>query len=217
MPYELTVVFSFSIGIAAVIGGIRFKNTDSAYHPFVIYTWVAFVNEVVSYLVSMRGGQTTLNNNVFVLVEGMLLLWQAKRWKLFMNLKWLYIVLQLSVPVVWLWTAVAENGLWRILSEYRIYTGILMLLIFIPFNSRLLFEFFKPVVRNPAFILSLGVLLFFTFKVLMEFFYQAGIDGTEAYLQGVFTVHIFVNLFVNLLYITGVLWMPTKPRFISFS
>ena len=217
MLYQIYVIFSFSIVIAAVIGGIRFRKMDPTYHPFVLLTWLASCNEILSYIFGLFKITTNLNNNVYVLFEAFLLLWQAKKWKVFEARNGLYIALQLGLLLCWLIDAFFSHGLLNLLSIYRVISGALMVVIFIGYSNSLLFQFSKPAARDSSFLISLGLIFFFSVKIPGEIFWWQGVTSSDRYLRGLYNVIIFINLFVNLLYIIAVLWIPKKAKYTTCS
>ncbi len=210
------VLFSFSIIIAALIGGVRFTKIDPAFYPFVFLTWLASLNEILSFVFGKYGITTNLNNNIYVLLEAWLLVWQAKRWNVFGKAVILYRALLAVITVVWLYQ-VFSAGINVMLYGYRIFYAVLMLFIFIGYNNKLLFEYFRPVIRSSAFLISTGLMFFFTFKILVELYWWLGVNNSDRFLFGVYNVIVFINLFVNILYTIAMLWIPTKPKYTTFS
>jgi len=80
MQYIWFVAFTCSIFIAAIIGWVRFNRIDPAFRPFIACLWLGAVNESISICLSLRGMNNFANNNVYVLFEAILLLWQIRRW-----------------------------------------------------------------------------------------------------------------------------------------
>ena len=217
MSYISYYLFSYSIFIAAAIGLIRFKKLNKAYYPFIFLLWAGSANELISSVVQSRGGSSNLNNNIYVLAEALLLVWQARNWKVFETNKWLFWVLEIGLLLSWLSEAMLSGGLSQLHSVFRIIAGTVILMIFIGFSNRLLFQYAKPVAKDAAFLISIGLIFFFSFKILVEIYWWQGATSSVRYLEGLYLVVACINLFVNLLYIIAVLWIPTKARFTTFS
>ena len=216
MPYIVYVYFSFSIAIAAITGGVRFNKIDPAYFPFIFYLWLATANEIVTFVLSTRHITTNLSNNIYVLPEAWLLVWQAKRWNAIQS-KNVYLFLQVAVTIGWLVEVFVSNGLYDLHSVFRILTAALYLVIFIGYSNRLIFQYDRPVIKDAGFLISIGLVFFYSFKILVEVYWWQGVDASDKYLYGLFNVIVFINLLVNLLYIIAVLWIPTKAKFTTFS
>src|SRR5687767_12349073 len=105
MNYFVSAFFSLSIGIGAVIGLIRSTKTDRAFLPFLVLTWVGFLNELVSLGLMQNGYSNVVPFNLFVLAEALLLTWQFHRWGLFQKSQGPYYGLQAAFIAAWVWEA----------------------------------------------------------------------------------------------------------------
>src|SRR6478736_4543371 len=130
MPYILYVYCSFSIAIAAIIGGLRFSRIDPAYYPFIFFLWLATTNEIVTYSLSTLNITTNISNNVYVLLEAWLLIWQARKWNAISSRTW-YWVLQFAITICWLVDVISSQGFYNLHSVFRIIAGALFLVLFI--------------------------------------------------------------------------------------
>src|SRR5947209_8534129 len=96
----LTEISSYSILVPAVIALIRFKEIQTKYRPFLFLIWIGTINEVISNILIWKGHYTILNNDIYYLVEALMLTWffmkmngNALRWKWFIGLMVLFIIL----------------------------------------------------------------------------------------------------------------------------
>jgi hypothetical protein len=44
---------------------------------------VGLLNEIISFIVAQSGHSNSLNNNIYALIESLLIAWQFKEWDLF--------------------------------------------------------------------------------------------------------------------------------------
>jgi hypothetical protein len=214
MNYYVVVAFSFSILIAACIGIYRIRTIAAAYYPFILYTWLAAVNEAASYYLSKTMHNNTLNNNIYVLPETLLLLYQFKRWGIFNNSKYFYYALFISVCAFWLWEYHDVNSLMTVRLHYRLYSAFLIVLMSVHLSSKLIIEYRKNLYRHPAFLVCAGLILLNTFLIFVETFWMYGLQVYPAFRSNIFYILAFINLFVNLLFTFAVLCIPLKPRYI---
>ena len=80
MTYHTTLIFSLSILIASLIGWVRFRKIDPAYYPFLYCLWIGSLNEIINYILAANHQTNALNNNIYALLESLLLLWLFKNW-----------------------------------------------------------------------------------------------------------------------------------------
>ena len=215
MTYELATIFSLSIGIGAIIGLIRFEKINPAYYPFLYCIWIAFFNEVLSYYITRKGGSNGINNNIYALTESILIVWFFKNMNLFRNVKWLFGVILSSFILVWAGEIIFGKGINQTTSYFRIfYSFVVVIMSGIMLNMQL-FRERKNILKNAIFLICLAFLIYYTYKIIVTVFvlYATKEAKTSPFAINLFTILIYINLFINLVYAIAVLWMPSKHRF----
>jgi hypothetical protein len=71
--------------------------------------------------------------------------------------------------------------------------------------------------RNAKFLICCGVIIFYTYCVLVNSFYVFKLPQSDTFMANIYYILVFVNLFVNLLYALATLWIPTRQRFTLLS
>lgn len=215
MSYTWMTLFSFSIWIAAVIGVARFKNLDPIYHPFIYCTWVAAFNELLSYSLIAAGASNAINNNCYILVETIFIIWQFKKWDALQRFTLWYTTVIVLIILAWL----IENFVLANLTKTVIYCRVLYATIIICLSvnttSFMIVNERDKLIRNPVFIICMSYIIFFSYKIIMELCWYYGLSIADAFTVYVFRIFTWVNLFVNLLFSIVIIWIPSKPRYIS--
>ncbi|MFT3982224.1 MAG: hypothetical protein QM687_17270 [Ferruginibacter sp.] len=214
MNYELMVLFSYSIVPAFLAGVSRFRFINSCYHPFIIYISIGLVNEIVSSIVIHHGYSNAVNNNIFYLLEGWLLLMQFYRWKLFGDKQFLYPICVMLMILLWLPYNIPLEKLQTYTPWFRsIEGGIIMILAIITINRHII-EFDGTLIRSPVFLISIGFCIYFSTVILMEVFLYYGSTKSIGLQDAIFKASSIINMITNLLYLIAILCIPSKPRFI---
>ncbi|HMG67590.1 MAG TPA: hypothetical protein VK588_07885, partial [Chitinophagaceae bacterium] len=150
MNYYVGVSFSFSVGIAAVIGWIRFKKIDSTYFPFLYIIWIGFITEIISYIITNKGYSNGVLYNIYVLVEAIFITWQFRKWQLFEKRPILYFTIQVSYLLFWFIECFYFHYIYFTASNFRLYDSFIIVLMSINIiNSELIREN-RSVFRNPV-------------------------------------------------------------------
>ena len=213
MSYKLGLIFSFSIGIAAIIGWIRFKKVNPAYYPFIFCMWLGFLNEIIGYFITHRGYSNAINNNIYVLAESLLFTWQFKNWRLFHRSKYLFPLLLISLILIWITEGFLIKGINHMFTYFRIIYSFLIVLMSINMINRQLMRERKSIYKNPIFIICMAFLVYYTFTVIVVVFWQYGLNVSMQFVMNLTTILIYINLFTNLIFALAILWIPTKHRF----
>ena len=217
MNYYLVVIFSSSIFIGTLIGWLRFKKTEPAFFPFIICLSVASLNEIISFVITVKGYSTAYNNNIYVLLEALLITWQFKKWGLFNQYKGAYHAVMIIIVITW----VAENlFMYKIAAVsfyFRIGYSFIIVLMSIHINNNLILTFRNNLLKSPEFLICSGFIIYFTYKILIEAFWLYGLNAGRDFRINVYLLLTWINLFVNLIYAAALLWIPKKPQHITLS
>lgn len=213
MNYKLAVIFSFSIAIPALIGWIRFKQIDSVYYPFLYCIWIGLLNEVIGELITSYGFSNAINNNIYVLMESLLLMWQFKKWNLFSRVKFLFPVLSGGFVLLWITESFLINDINYTISYFRIIYSFVLVMLSLTVISRQLSMERKVILKNSIFLICIAYVIYFTNKVIIGMFWLYGLRFSNQFAADLVWILIFINLFTNLIYALAVLWMPGKRRF----
>lgn len=213
MNYQLSVIFSFSITIAAVIGWIRFKKINPTYYPFLICVWVGLLNEILSYIIAHTGHSTAVNNNIYVLAESLLFTWQFKNWGLFQRSKYLFVGILVSFSIFWYVESFFVPRITYITSYFRVFYSFVIILMSINIINELLIRERTNMLKSSAFLICTAFVIYYTYKVIVGVFWLYGLGGSRQFRISIVSILIYINLLTNLIYALAVLWMPTKHRF----
>lgn len=203
---------SFSVFIAGVIGFIRYRSINKIYYPFLICLWLACVNESISFLLAKNQNTTIINNNIYVLLESLLITLFFKNIGLFKTRISTYYLISFSFIIVW----AIEVILIRKFHSYNVYFSIFYSMIIVLMSISTINGLIgnsKKILRNSIFLLCVGFIVYFTFMVLTYAFWIYGLNSSNHFLNSVFRILVYINLFVNLIYALAVLWMPKKQVF----
>ncbi len=215
MKWEQIIRFcsTYSIGVAAIIGLVRFKSILKSYRPFIYFSCVAFINEIVSGIMIKKYGSNTINNNIYSLLEFLFILWLFVSWGVDPNKKKYYSFIAIILISLWIIEYLFVHSLSHISSVYLI--GYYFVLIFLSIHqiNYVLITERKNLVTNSRFIISSVFLFSFTYAAILEVFFYIDLKGSPQFYHQLFFIYIVVNLFMNMFLALAVLWIPTKQKF----
>lgn len=213
MSFEMSAIFGFSILIAGIIGVIRFPKIRSIYRPFVYLIWVGCINETISYFLIINRNYSIINSTIYGLFESILLLWFFKYQGVFNRRTWLFPFFALLLVSIWVVESFFSKQIGSTFNSYFsiVYSFSLVLLGIHAINNLLFKE--REIIKNPAFLICMGIVVFFTYKVVIEIFWLYGLKESEFFLTNVYVILIYINLICNLIYALAILWMRKKEAF----
>lgn len=204
-------VLSFSILLPVLIAIVRFKIIGMSYYPFIGAQILGLINELVYDPVAIKFGTSAPSENIHVLLETMMFVWQFKKWNLFTNKK-TYILLQSFITITWFCEIFYHKTLLIFFSFFIILSSFLIILLSINMVNRLLISLNGILFKNPIFLISAGFIIFFTYRIIVEVFWVSNISGVFA--DNVYLILSIINFLVNIVYALAVLWIPRKQTFI---
>ena len=214
MNFYVTAVFSLAIGISAVAGLAKMHRVEKGYLPFLLLLFVGFINEVVSIYFALRYHNNTVNYNIYLLLEAMLIAWQFQAWKLFQRRPGIYFGLQLTILIAWC----TESFFIEDLFSFNRYCLILFAFIIVVLSiyqiAYMIFFETNNLLQHSKFIICVAFVVFFCGQIITESIGLYGLHLSKDFRTHVQTLFEYVNLFSNLLFILAVIWMPTRPRYI---
>ena len=214
MNFELNAAFSFTLGIGAVIGWIRIRKTDPAFLPFLWLLWIGFAHEIMSWFIVHAGYSNAITYNFFTLAEALLITLQFYKWGLFERKPRSYYLLQLLFIAAWITEILARSSLQEYLSYFII--GYATLIVFMSINmlNQVLFREPGLVVFQPEFLICMGLVVYFTYTILVEVFWFYGLNKSTAFRLRIYEIFGYINLFTNLVFAFATLWIPLKRHYI---
>lgn len=213
MDFYTAIYFSYSILIAGMIALVRFPRINRNYHPFVFLLWTGCLNEMVSHYLVSHGQYNIINSNIYSLAESLLLLWFLRRSGQFDRRRLLFIGLLSLFLLAWVAEAFVLHPFGTAFVSYFnvIYSFPIVMLCINLINRLITTE--RELLRNPSFLICIGLIIFFTYRIIVEMFWLYGLSSNYAFSNQIFNILVWINLFCNLIYALAVLWMRKKQAF----
>ena len=217
MNQIIVAVIGFSLAIPAVLGLCRLRKIDRAYYPFLALLWVGVINEIISKLLINAGQSNLLTGNIYVLVEGLILVYQFKRWQLFSHQPKLYPALNAALLISWTIEIYLRKPTEAFASFYLIFYSLCITLLSISMINKLVVNENKLLLKNAMVLLCFAFVVYYTAAMVVELTYLYGTFFSNVFATAVIRIMDFVNLLTNTLFVIAIIWMPRKQRFsVSF-
>src|SRR3954470_17708590 len=163
------LVGSLSVSLAVFIGLIRLRKIVKTYQPFILILFLALLNEILSLvIIDVFHKSNAVSSNIFGLAEGLLWLWQFKKWEAFARHKWKFGSIMILLFITW----IVENLLlWKIntfSSWYAIEYSFCLVFISINLVNRQIVTEKQNLFRNSIFLICSGVIIFYTYRIFIE-------------------------------------------------
>jgi hypothetical protein len=213
LNFTTAVIFSLSILIAGVIGIFRFAQIRDIYRPFIYLIWVGCCNELLSIYLLVNHHYNIINYTIYSLFEALLLLWFFKNLSVFQGRKTFFYSLIVLFVIIWTIESFYANEFGTRFSYYFdiVYSFCVVLLSIRVINNLLFTE--RELLKNPTFLICIGIIIFFTYQIVEEMFWLYGLKNSKIFRQNIQSILMIINLLSNLIYALAILWMRKRQAF----
>ena len=71
----------------------------------------------------------------------------------------------------------------------------------------------KELLKNPTFLICMGLIIFFTYQIIQRMFGLYGLKDSTEFRRGIQRIMAIINCLANLIYAVAVLWMRKRQPF----
>jgi hypothetical protein len=211
--YYFFVAISYSIGLAALIGIIRFKKILKAYYPFVYVTCLAFITEIISTVCTLIFKTSIIVTNNYVLIEALLYVWLFHNWGALQSRKWHYPAMIISLILVWVYDIIFWHRFVSLASFFHVCYSFALIFLAIAQINKMIVRERGNILKASAFLISAGIIIFYTYDATIEVFFLFQLKVSDNFYRNVYLIMEFINFFANLIFALAALWIPTRQKF----
>jgi len=179
-------LISESILLPLIVGLVRLRRSGKAYRPFFLMIACAALNEPISFVFIRTTHSNAIPNNIYALMEWLLIAWQFHKWGLLQTRKNVFYVLVLFVSLIW----VTEDLVLRKITIYPPYFTVFYCFLIVLFSVNKI-----------------------NFMITYEWAYQTSLYGTTGITDNIIMLFSYVNALVNVIFAIALLRIPHPQKF----
>jgi hypothetical protein len=203
------LISTFSI-IPAFIVAILKYGKNPLFRPFCLLIFLGSVIDITNLIL----GRYNYNNlwlfNIFILGQYYFVIYQFYKWGFFNSRSLTAKGTLIVITVIW----IVESCLHSFslaLNEYSLIFSSFFIVIFTTiYINQLIFEKIVFLLKDPRFLLSVGLLIYFTINMLVFIFAIPQFNISGIFFKNVWVIHDFINTFTNLIFAAGLLCIQKK-------
>jgi len=155
--------------------------------------------------------KSALPSNIYYLIEALLLLWQFKNWKNILKQPHRLPLFIALFVVVWIVDYLLIGNLLTYRLWFQVVAALTLILMAINQMNFLIENDRYTLTKNPIFLICVGIILFFSYKIIAEIFFQYAPQMTIR--QNIFVIEAYLNVLYNILLFLAVLCITPKKVF----
>jgi hypothetical protein len=217
MNNEVQFILSLSIAFTVIIGVIRYKIIDPSYYPFFYLAGISLLVEILSFILKKNKMYETVSvmMNVFYFAEFFFYTWLFHAWGLFNFNRTVFLLITGIFFIYWAALIFAAGTVKKPVYYFPVVYAITLLFFAVTTFNKFVIQDRGPIFKNPKFWILTGVIIFFSFYLLIESANLSvfGKNASIVFRGGLYGIVIYTNVIVNLMFATGALWIPRKKNF----
>ena len=214
MMFILALISGYSVVIAAITGLVRFKKIHKSFHPFIFICLFGLLNELVSFISAYLFRDTSINYNLYSIIEAVLYVWLFKRWGRFSRRKYSYVFTLIFLSFAWVFDNLVLHSLFTANSLFWVLYSFCLVFLSIDEINLIVMSGRGPLLKDSKFLICAGLIIFYTYTATIYIFYLFKLNFSERFYSNIYLFLEAVNFFVNLVFALALLWAPKKLRFI---
>lgn len=216
MKIHSTTIFLISLSILfpLIVGLVRHRRIGKTYRPFFSLIILGACAELLDhYLINTIHVSNAVADNIFVLLEWVLICWQFYVWGLNTK-KELVLVIFLFPVAIW----IVENlvfGHIRDFSPYfRVFDAFLIVMLSVNKINFMITHDDRKLYSNPIFLICIGFIFFFIYRIILEWAYQTSVIGATKTTDIIIMLNAWFNALTNIIFAIALLRIPRPQKFV---
>ena len=211
MTDTATFLLSLSVLFPFLSGLLRWRVISQRYYPLFILFSLALLVELVSrYAITSKNFGWIPVNNLYVLVESILIPLQFVVWGyMHKKLNAFYMITGILV-LGWVTEHLLLGDITRLHPYFRMFYSLLIVLLSINTINYLVIQEERNLVMHPVFIICTGFIIFFTYQLVYEGIYNIVSDLKSIDTSKLNTAFSIINAVCNILYGIAFLLVPAR-------
>jgi hypothetical protein len=214
MTSFLIFLVSQSILIPFIAGLIRWRRITGSYQPFFTLIVVAVLTEAINgYLIKIQHHSNAIPSNIYALIECILIAWQFHVWGLLRTKKLLFYGLLLAFAGVWVYEDLILGNITGFPPYFRFLYSFLTVLLSVNTINFMITHDNRNLLRHPDFLICIGFIIFFIYKIIYEWAYQASLFGQSSITTNIIMSFGYINAGTNIIFAIAFLMIPARQKF----
>lgn len=210
----LLLLVSFSILFPFFAGLVRRRRISDGYQPFFTLIVVAVLTEIINgYLIKVHHHSNAIPTNIYALIECMLIAWQFHVWGLLQSKKPIFYGLLVVFFLGWVYEDLVLGAITGFPPYFRFLYSFLIVLLSVNKINFMITHDNRNLLRRPDFLICIGFIIFFIYKIIYEWAYQASLFGQSDITSNIIMLFGYFNAGTNIIFGIAFLLIPARQKF----
>lgn len=190
------------------------RRIGKGYQPFFILIVLAVAAEIVDfYFIKVRHHSNAVPNNIYALLESILIVWQFHVWGLLRTRKSGVYILIAFLVLVWITEDLVFGHLWEFPPYFYFTYSFLTVLLSVNKINYMITHDNRNLLKRPDFLICIGLIIFFIYKIIYEWAYQVSLYDSTHITSTIIALFAYINALTNIIFAVAFLLIPAPQKF----
>jgi len=214
MKYILNFFIGQSILLPLIAGLVRIRRINGMYQPFFILIATGFLTEIISFI-SIRWiwKSNAIPSNIDALLELSIIIWQFYIWHPTKQRRWVFYSIWIICALCWVTENIAFGKITTFSPYFRFLAAFVIVLLSVNKINFMITHDNRNLFRSPAFLICIGFIIYFIYKILYEWSFQVSMDSSTEIARTIVFWMAYINVLTNIIYAIALLLIPAPQKF----
>jgi hypothetical protein len=196
-----------------IVGLVRYRRLGKTYRPFLLMLAFAVLNQQVTYIFLRTMHFNSVPNNIYGLLEWILIAWQFHVWGLLRNNKRVFYLLVVMVSLIWVVEDIVLGGITDYPPYFQVFDAFVIVLMSVGKINFMITHDDRSLRGNPIFLICIGFIILFIYEIVLEWAYQMSLQGATETTTRIIYGFGYVDVLVNIIFAVALLRIPHPQKF----
>jgi hypothetical protein len=209
-----TFLLSESILLPLIAGLVRFSRIGKAYRPFFLLIVIAALSELVSFIIIKSATHNNAAvNNIYALIEWLLIAWQFHVWGLLRSRKVVFYILTGCVAMIWVWEDLIRGQITTYPAYFQVFYAFFIVIFSVNTINFMITHDNRNLFGHPTFLICIAFIIYFIYSIIVQWAYQTSLGGATNATRSVLMLINYINALTNVIFAIAILRIPRPQRF----
>ncbi len=212
--FWLAYINSYLSLVPVLLGVIKYKESLSLYHPFILFVFLSSFSDILSYnLIIINKSEIAIAvSNIYTLLSSCLLISFFVKIKSLKN-KTLIILSYVLLSSIWLLDNKLLHTIFETTSLFRVTYSIILVLLSIETLNKNIVSIRTNIKTEPTFIISIFFIINFTYRAVFESLFLFKLKINDNIYLFTFLGFVFLTFLSHIIFSISILCIQAKRRF----
>jgi hypothetical protein len=213
MNADYLFLLSESELIPLIVGLVRYRRLGKTYRPFLLMLAFAVLNQHVSFVLLKTMHFNSIPNNIYGLLEWILVAWQLHEWGVLRHRRRAFFLLVVGVSLIWVTEDIVLGGITDYPPYFQVFYAFVIVLMSVTKINFMITHDDRNLGGNPIFLICIGFIIYFIYEIVLEWAYQSSIQGPTDASTRIIVGFSYVDILVNIIFAIALFRIPRPQKF----